>query len=355
VDAARDEPIPLAACLARGIRAAMSDHRVTSGPGEPDHLALRPGDLVEVKSVSEIRKTLDERGELASMPFMAEMLQYCGRRFVVSKRAEKICDTVNYTGSRRLPDTVLLDDLRCDGSGHGGCQAECRLFWKEQWLRRVQPGVTSADTPQQDGDAGALAEQLSRNTKSSQQGGAKMVDIYHCQATAVPAASEHLRVWDPRTYVREYTSGNVDFGHFLRVTARAACEEPLRKLHVLPSVWLAGPGEPDTEEPLGLQAGDWVRVKSKEEIARSLDATGKSRGLWFDREMLPHCGGTYRVRRRIDHFIDDRNGRMVRIKHCVTLEGVMCTGDLSPRRWLCPRAVYPYWRERWLSRTSAPA
>ena len=32
---------------------------------------------------------------------------------------------------------MLLEDLRCDGSAHDGCQAECRVFWKEAWLKRV--------------------------------------------------------------------------------------------------------------------------------------------------------------------------------------------------------------------------
>ena len=100
---------------------------------------LRRGDLVEVRSPAEILATLDERGALDELPFMPEMVAFCGRRFCVDRRAEKICDTVHYTGSRRLPDTVLLADLRCDGSAHGGCQAECRFFWKEAWLRKVTP------------------------------------------------------------------------------------------------------------------------------------------------------------------------------------------------------------------------
>ena len=92
---------------------------------------LRRADLVEVKSPSEILATLDERGALAGLPFMPEMARYCGRRFSVDRRADRICDTIHYTGSRRLHGAVLLEDLRCDGSGHDGCQAECRFFWKE--------------------------------------------------------------------------------------------------------------------------------------------------------------------------------------------------------------------------------
>ena len=104
---------------------------------------LRPGDQVEVRSLPEILATLDGADTLDEMPFMPEMLRHAGRRYTVSRRVDKICDTVAETGSRRLHATVYLDDLRCDGSAHGGCQAGCRLYFKEAWLRRVD-GVSPA-------------------------------------------------------------------------------------------------------------------------------------------------------------------------------------------------------------------
>src|SRR4051794_41226885 len=79
------------------------------------------------------------------MPFMGEMLRHTGKRYTVSRRVDKICDTVAATGSRRMRATVYLEDLRCDGSAHGGCQAGCKLYWKEAWLRRVD-GATEAST-----------------------------------------------------------------------------------------------------------------------------------------------------------------------------------------------------------------
>ena len=38
----------------------------------------------------------------------------------------------------------MLDDLRCSGGAHAGCQASCRLFWKEAWLRPASEPVTPA-------------------------------------------------------------------------------------------------------------------------------------------------------------------------------------------------------------------
>ena len=44
------------------------------------------GNLVEVKTPDEIIQTLDAEGALDHLPFMPEMLEFCGRRFRVSRQ-----------------------------------------------------------------------------------------------------------------------------------------------------------------------------------------------------------------------------------------------------------------------------
>src|SRR5581483_7079855 len=103
-------------------------------------LGLRAGEMVEVRTQGEILSTLDEHGRFENLPFMPEMLQFCGKRFRVSARADKTCDPAHIPWSlRRLTNSVHLDAVRCDGAGHGGCEAGCLMFWKEAWLRRVDP------------------------------------------------------------------------------------------------------------------------------------------------------------------------------------------------------------------------
>ncbi|HEY6005006.1 MAG TPA: hypothetical protein VIV57_19165 [Anaeromyxobacter sp.] len=319
---------------------------------------LRAGDLVEVRGAAEILATLDAEGELDALPFMPEMIGYVGRRFPVAGRAEKVCDTVRYSGSRRLADTVLLADLRCDGAGHAGCQAECRLFWKEAWLRRVEPGAPSSPPPPGHDEAvRELAARAGAHTTRTVQAEKGSALRYRCQATELPRATVRLRTLDPRPYLRELTCGNVSLGRFLRVTARAAIEEPLARLGLVADVPVKGtsPSSPKTEQ-LGLGPGEWVQVRSAAEIEGTLNDKGKNRGLWFDREMLAFCGRTFRVRRRITKIVDDRTGELIEMKSdCVTLEGVVCSGDRSLARWFCPRQIYPYWREGWLRRAEAPA
>ena len=58
-------------------------------PRRNDVLDLRVGEVVEVRSRDEILATLDQRGEFEALPFMPEMLQFCGRRFRVDKLAVK--------------------------------------------------------------------------------------------------------------------------------------------------------------------------------------------------------------------------------------------------------------------------
>src|SRR3954470_14196478 len=97
-------------------------------------LNLRAGELVEIRSKEEILATLDSQAQLDGLPFMPEMFAYCGKRLRVFKRAHKTCDPPNGMQGRRMERAVHLEDIRCDGAGHGGCQAGCLIFWKEAWL-----------------------------------------------------------------------------------------------------------------------------------------------------------------------------------------------------------------------------
>ena len=318
---------------------------------------LRRGALVAVRNPSEILATLDAHGTVAGLPFMPEMAAYCGRRFVVDYRADRMCDTVNYTGSRKLPDSVLLADMRCDGSSHGGCQAECRFYWKEIWLRKVSPDAPP-ESPVDASDLKALVDFTSSHVKREVERQGRRQDRWVCQHTELLTATSLLRTFDPRTYIGQYTNGNVSLGRCVRVTARAAVEESLDKLGLMPKVFMHGTAaQSPPYEPLNLQPGEWVEIRSKDEIAATLNAEGNNRGLWFDREMAAFCGGKFRVRQRIERFIDDfkDNGKLVEMKSdAVTLDGVVCSGELSLHRWFCPRQIYPYWRDCWLRRVPPP-
>src|SRR5262245_52727452 len=105
---------------------------------------FRAGDWVQVRSKAEILRTLDANGRLDELPFMPEMLQFCGKTLRIGKRAHKTCDPAVGIGGRKMSDTVHLENIRCNGSAHDGCEAGCLIFWKQAWLRPLDGATERA-------------------------------------------------------------------------------------------------------------------------------------------------------------------------------------------------------------------
>ena len=312
---------------------------------------LRAGDLVEVRPAAEILETLDSEGTVDHVPFMPEMLQHVGSRFRVAQRAEKICDLVGPGGSRRMRDTVFLENLRCDGASHGGCQAECRIYWKEAWLRRVEGDVEAAAVEPEAASTGELAVIAAATTRPSGWNGSD--EEFRCQATEAFRATERLPGRDPRAVcARGQQRQRSARPCSSRARASAVVERrPTHRVARRSSMPL-GDGTLISRESLGLQPGDWVEVRSAEEIGQTLDERGFNRGLLFTPEMLASCGRTARVHKRVEKIISERDGGMLHMRNdCIMLEGLVCTGERTPGMWSCHRDSYPFWREAWLKRT----
>jgi hypothetical protein len=342
-----------------------------------NHKKLRAGDWIEVRSKEEILSSLDQNGQLDGMPFMPQMFQYCGQRLQVYKRAHKTCDTVNETGGRLLVDGVHLE-TRCDGKAYGGCQAACLIYWKEAWLKRAPtasrptPDLPTKSAHGAGQTGGCREEDVWAGTKASQSVGSED-PVYVCQATRVPAATAPLAPWELRQYLEDLESRNVGIARMVRgfiymgynslINAGVGLGRPLRLLYDLAqSLWRGVPyprkrgriasGAPTPRATaLNLEPGDWVRVKSYDEILGTLDPHNKNRGLYFDAEMVPYCGKKLRVLSKVQKIIDEKTGKMLDFKTpCFLLEGAVCQARYSECRLFCPRAIYSYWREIWLER-----
>jgi len=122
----------------RPISYVLMRRRKTLSSPKRESLNLRPGDWVEVRSVEEIFSTLDSREKLRGLRFTPEMQKFCGRRFKVYKRLERII--LEATGELRTirSPTFILEGVFCDGSAHGGCDRSCFCFWREEWLKKVE-------------------------------------------------------------------------------------------------------------------------------------------------------------------------------------------------------------------------
>jgi hypothetical protein len=344
-------------------------------------MMLRAGDWVEVRSKAEILRSLDNNGRLETLPFMPQMFQYCGQRFRVYKRAHKTCDTVNPSpAGRRLPNTVHLE-LRCDGKAYGGCQTACLIFWKEAWLKpvdEVTPRGESLPDESRNSDRPIEGTCCTEETvwKSISAPDAQAMDgrRYFCQATELPDFTTPLQWWDVRQYVEDYTSRNLTLGGIAKgfvysnynILARKnkwGIGKPFRWLYDQFQALMGGvpyprrdgmipADQPTPECTLNLQPGEIVRVKSYPEILATLNAgTLKNRGMAFDAELVPYCGGIYRVHARVERFVSEKTGRIMSLKTpAVILEGVWCRGLYSNFRMGCPRSLYSWWREIWLER-----
>ena len=133
----------LPGALARRVRRAIGLAGKRPAPGtssSEETLNLRPGEIVEVRSEEEIRRSLDASGRHRGLSFPSGMTAFCGRRMRVLKRVERICVDEKPGEIRRLRHTVLLEGAICTGNGlTAGCDRSCYFFWREAWLKRVDP------------------------------------------------------------------------------------------------------------------------------------------------------------------------------------------------------------------------
>lgn len=301
---------------------------------------LQVGDFVEVKSPDEILLTLDSDGTLNQLPFMPEMLPFCGKKFRIARRAFKTCNSGTKMGSNmrgfKSNDVVILEGLRCSGVDHDGCQKSCMIFWRDAWLRKVANTSLPSSI-----EAGATIRLRARlKTKSSP-------ETYFCQA------SEILHVTNP-------LSRNERFSRCFDDLRAGNCTpfEMARRI----SIWLIwkawrilfgpygrGNCEQTPAKTLNLGAGEQVIVESMANIRKTLDDRSCNRGLWFSPDMRLACGQERTVDRHLEKIIVDGTGEMRVMRNTVYLKDSYCS---CPHVAFggCPRGEYVYWREIWLQR-----
>lgn len=304
--------------------------------------SLRPGDCVQVLSAAELLETLDSDGTLDKLPFMPEMLEFCGRRFRVSKRLVKTCYYGTTSGMRKFPaeDVVLLEGLRCSGADHDGCQKACTIFWREAWLRKVES--LDANQPKADEEGNKPLRSRLKTKRSS--------NVYFCQASEILNATRELSRWERfgkcLSDVRAGNSGALEMayrvGEWLFWKARK----------VLLGVYARGNKKATPAENLNLRAGEWIEIKPVAKVSETLNEKGYNRGLLFTPAMGCSAGEKYQVKRKLEKIIVDGTGEMRQMHNTVFLEGSMC-GCACVAFGGCPRNEFAYWRDIWLRRVPA--
>jgi hypothetical protein len=98
--------------------------------------------------------------------------------------------------------------------------------------------------------------------------------------------------------------------------------------------------------------GDWVEVRSKEEILRSLDKKGQLEGMPFMPQMFQYCGQRLKVYKRAHKTCDTVfpvRGR--RVSDAVHLD-LRCDGEAYGG---CQAACLIFWKTAWLKPVSGEA
>ena len=291
--------------------------------------------LMRVKRPGDILKTLDADGRLDGLPFMPEMVKYCGAWIRVHRRADRTC--VVGHGFRRMRNAVFLQDARCDGKAHDGCDRGCLLFWKMDWLTPAAAAAAAPAAP----DAWSAQDDAAAQTLRAlpTRAGAR----YLCQSTELQTATTPLHRWDVRPLLRDMLAGELTVSGFIRIVAGALW----RRAGAGQRQLLAGSPGRKSRGDLDLQRGEWVALKPVGELRKHLDEKGRNCGLGFPSTMMHAIGQRYRVALPVRRIILEQTGTMVTLDNTVALDGLLCEGtDVAN----CPRAEYLYCRESWLTR-----
>lgn len=99
-------------------------------------------------------------------------------------------------------------------------------------------------------------------------------------------------------------------------------------------------------EPLA--AGDWVQVRSREEVEATLDRWRELKGCAFLDNMWAYCGTVQQVLQPMERFLDERDYKVKKCRGIVLLEGVICHG--TPVFGRCDRCCHLFWRVEWLEK-----
>jgi hypothetical protein len=303
---------------------------------------LLPGDTVRIRPLPEILATLDADGALDGMPFQPEMMKFCGGEARVFRCLDKIYDYGRTKHMRRLEGCVLLSNLRCDGSAHEGCEAACYLIWKTEWLQHSESARAAVALPATF-DAARVSDTVAARTRHG--------DVLRCQFTELHACTAEYQGWSLGRDLIPWLCGNYSAQAWLVAMLTRVFNGVQRRRGGIGFPPLPPMGEHLTKESTALAVGERVVVVPLEEIARTLNSQGKNKGLWFDVEMVKHCGREYRVTARVQKIIDDATGQMRTMKTpCIMLDTVDSTGE-----GLHFNAQHDpiFWRESWLRRTES--
>ncbi len=126
----------------------------------------------------------------------------------------------------------------------------------------------------------------------------------------------------------------------------------LKQVYYFSSRWRDGSSTPraarDFSPAISFKSGDFVRVRTREEIDSTLDPFKELKGCAFLPEMYQYCGTQHRVLKSMQRFMDERDYKLKKSRGVILLEDVICKG--TPVFGVCDRCCFLFWREEWLKK-----
>jgi hypothetical protein len=100
--------------------------------------------------------------------------------------------------------------------------------------------------------------------------------------------------------------------------------------------------------PSSFTKGEIVRIRSREEILRTLDPFSMLKGCTFFHEMFQYCGTRQTVFKVMKNFMDERDYKFKKTRGIILLENNFCSGNSAFGD--CDRSCFLFWREEWLEK-----
>lgn len=97
---------------------------------------LAPGDLVTVRSISEIAGTLTEKGKHRGLWFDPDQIKHCGKPRKVLARVDRIIDDAHGQMLTMKTPCILLDGVDYSGEVLNFNAQHDLFFWREVWLEK---------------------------------------------------------------------------------------------------------------------------------------------------------------------------------------------------------------------------
>ncbi len=108
-------------------------------PGNNFSAGLQAGDWVRVRPLNDIEATLNHWRQLKGCAFMPEMAEYCGTTQRVFRTVKRFVDERDLR-IKKSRGIVLLEGVFCQLTAEPrGCDRSCFLFWREEWLEKIDP------------------------------------------------------------------------------------------------------------------------------------------------------------------------------------------------------------------------